>query len=129
MSSMSHLLLEVYCDLSDKGSVPEYCLYGPGHPGSHCFGEQCKYMSCTLCPNELAYGGPTGLVEHFEHCAGFGGSMCPEDADEETERFLIEKWKEICVKKIDEALREFHQKYGEGKKSGGTGEKRNISEE
>lgn len=108
---MRHLLLEVYCDAPNEGPIPDYCVYGPGYPGSHCFGENCMYVSCTSCPNELAYVGPTGLVEKFHHCAGFGGNMYPENIDKEIESFLIKKWEEICVKKIEEAVQEFHQKY------------------
>lgn len=108
---MRHLLLEVYCDVPNERSIPDYCVYGPGNLGPHCFEENCNYLSYTLCPNELAYVGTTGLVKEAAHCAGFGGSMCPENMDEETESVLIKKWEELCVKKIEEAVQEFHKKY------------------
>ena len=107
---MKHLLLEVYCDCKDE-TKPLYCTHGIGWPGSHCFENNCKYLSYTNCPNEIAYAGTTGVVEKIEHFIGFGGDMYPENCDEESERFLIQKWQEICEEKIAEAYKQFKSKY------------------
>ncbi|MBP1046607.1 hypothetical protein I6N96_09935 [Enterococcus sp. BWM-S5] len=67
-------------------------------------------ISFTYAPYELAYAGSKGIVYNIEDLAGFGGDMeiDPEEENYEAKRGkLIEKWQEIAVKKIDEAMKEY----------------------
>lgn len=105
---MKHLLLEVYCDC--KLEIPSYCLNDLNstyRPGSHCFENNCKYLSYTDCPNEIAYAGELGIIETLEDFIGFGGEMEPNSNDVEKREFLLTKWRDICRKKISEAHEEY----------------------
>lgn len=106
---IKHLLLEVYCDCEvSKGQTkPTYCLNGLNNPGSHCFENECKFLSYTNAQNEIAYVGINGLVDQFDDCVGFGGEMEPELNDAELRKRLVSKWKNICKNKIDEAYDEY----------------------
>lgn len=106
---IKHLLLEVYCDCnSNNGDTePNFCANGAGWPGSHCFENNCRFLSYTNCSNEIAYAGDTGVVEKLEHFIGFGGEMLPEPYDENQEKKLIDKWRDICILKISEAYEDF----------------------
>lgn len=108
----THLLMEVYCDCNKKNSdKPKFCLNGINRPGPHCFENNCKFLSYTECENEIAYVGQKSIVESWEHCVGFGGEMEPDsnsNSNDDQERgVLINKWKEICIKKISEAFDEY----------------------
>jgi hypothetical protein len=101
---MKHVLLEMYCNCgTNKKEKPTYCS-GIGHI---CIQNSCKYLGCTYCPNEIAFASSNGVVESFDDCIGFGGEMEPETNDLNTRDVLLEKWKDICKKKIDEAYEEY----------------------
>lgn len=103
---MKHLLLEVYCDC-ESCNEPSFCSHGANNPGSHCFENNCKFLSYTNCPNEISYSGDSGIVESVEDYVGFGGDMLPEPYNEENKKMLIKKWKEICISKISQAYNEY----------------------
>jgi hypothetical protein len=104
----THLLMEVYCDCNKKNSdKPKFCLNGINKPGSHCFENNCKFLSYTECANEIAYVGHDSIVESWDQCVGFGAEMEPDSKDEQERENLINKWKEICIKKISEAHDEY----------------------
>lgn len=101
---MKHILLECFCDCEDKNEkLP--CYERNGQLGIYCFQCGCKYLSYTKCPNEIAYANEEGVVENELDSVGFGGDMDGND-DNET-KVLIDKWHEICRKKIDEAYEEY----------------------
>ncbi|URZ05407.1 hypothetical protein [Clostridium felsineum] len=100
---MKHVLLEMYCKCNTEKEKPNYC----DVIGHNCIHHNCKYLSTTCCPNEIAFAGSTGVVESFDDCIGFGGEMEPETLDSSEYGVLLSKWKEICKKKIDEAYDEY----------------------
>ena len=104
--NMKHLLLEVYCDCSQK-EKPAYCLKVGGEIGIHCFSNQCKNLSYTYADHEIAYASDFGVVEQLNDWIGFGGDMEPENLDETKRNELICEWKNICKKKIKEAYKEY----------------------
>ncbi len=102
---MKHVLLELYCDcdIKNEKEKPKYCC----DFGDTCFEHNCQYLSYTYCPNEIAFAGASGVVESFDDCIGFGGDMEPEPYDENEVEILLNEWKSICKKKIDEAYDEY----------------------
>lgn len=100
---MKHVLLEMYCDCNAKTEKPKYC-NGIGHI---CIQHSCEYLGCTYCPNEIAFAGSFGVVESIDDCIGFGGEMEPEINDSGEVDILLNEWKSICKKKIDEAYDEY----------------------
>ncbi|HOV28358.1 MAG TPA: hypothetical protein PK566_18635 [Pseudobacteroides sp.] len=104
---IKHLLLEVYCDCEDDIDEPSFCHRGSNFPGIHCFENNCKFLSYTYCPNEISYSSELGLIESMKDCIGYGGDMLPKPYDEETQKNLVEKWKQICIRKISEAYNEY----------------------
>lgn len=106
-----HILLEIYCGYNNRKDKsikpPEYCKYGVGFPGYHCFDNECPFRSFTQCPNEFAYAGEFGEVKDGSSYVGFGGEMEPDDNDEKEREKLLKLWEDISKKKIDEAYDEF----------------------
>lgn len=102
---MKHVLLEIYCDCNFEieEDKPLYC----DEIGVNCFKNNCKYLSYTYCPNEIALTGSKGIVEILDDSIGFGGEMEPESNDLKDRKILLEKWKSICRKKVNEAYDEY----------------------
>lgn len=102
----SHLMLEVYCDYASDKKLPKFCINSAYKPTKKCFENSCKFLSYTDCENEIAYIGEIGLSEYD---IGFGGDMNPNSDDNFylNEKKMIEMWKSICKKKIDEAYEEY----------------------
>ncbi|MBL1224977.1 hypothetical protein [Enterococcus sp. BWR-S5] len=104
MLRMKHVLLEVFFD-DERVKLEEVLTHT-----SDLEELMYKEVKFTYAPNELAYAGSNGIVYNIEDMAGFGGDMEiePEEENYEAKRAkLIEKWQEIAVKKIDEAVDEY----------------------
>jgi hypothetical protein len=102
---MKHVLLEIYCDYNTENENENpLCCNGIGNA---CMESNCKYLSYTNCPHEIAFTGSTGVVESFDECIGFGGEMESETNDSSEREILLKEWKSICKKKIDEAYDEY----------------------
>lgn len=103
---MNHLLLEVYCDYNKKNKDDKIaCKIMNYKIGLHCLQSNCKYFSYTKCPNEIAYVNQEGVTENELCFIGFGGEMDTDNLSERVE--LLEKWKQTCIKKIDEAYESY----------------------
>lgn len=107
---MKHMILECYCDCKEKKSGL-LCEKDDFKIGSYCLKNSCKYFSYTIAPNEIAYSNDKGIVENELDFVGFGGEMNPEDNDKIEE--CIDKWHEICTRKIDEAYEEYMMDLGD----------------
>lgn len=102
--TMRHLLLEVFCDHDkERNKDPQICILGSGNPTDSCFENKCKYLSYTKTSNELVYVNENGLDEYS---IAFGGEMLPED--EKDDKKMLDIWKKICIKKIEEAYEEYN---------------------
>lgn len=104
---MNHLLLEVYCDCPKINSKLA-CSKSNFKLGIHCFKSQCKYLSYTKCPNEIAYVNEEGITDNDECFIGYGGDMEPEDSKKR--ELTIKEWRTICLQKIDEAYKTYMEK-------------------
>ena len=93
------MILECYCDCEEK-KPGLLCEKDDFKIGSYCLKNSCKYFSYTIAPNEIAYSNDKGI----------GGDMNPEDNDKIKE--CIDKWHEICTRKIDEAYEEYMMNLG-----------------
>lgn len=102
---MKHVLLEIYCDYDEENENEKTICCNV--IGNSCMESNCKYLSYTICPYEIAFTGSTGVVESFDECIGFGGKMEPETNDSSEREILLKEWKSICKKKIDEAYDEY----------------------
>ena len=102
---MKHVLLEIYCNCNTESENEKpICCNGIGNG---CMENNCKYLSYTNCPYEIAFAGCTGVIESFDDCIGFGGEMEPETNNSSEREMLLKEWKSICKKKIDEAYDEY----------------------
>lgn len=99
---MKHLLIEAYCDGNEREDVP---CKGGLNIGIHCL--LCPRFSYAECSNELAICGSHGEIGQNDFI-GFGGDMEPDNMENRKE--CIDRWKEICRKKIDEAYDEYMNK-------------------
>ncbi|MDB2154093.1 hypothetical protein [Clostridium butyricum] len=100
---MKHVLLEMYCSLKKENEKPIYC----EGVGDICIHNKCEYMGCTYCPNEIAFASEQGIVKSFDDCIGYGGEMEAEEYNSDETKILLNEWKTICKKKIDEAYDEY----------------------
>lgn len=100
-------LFELICglDTDSEVEVPTFCMYGVGKPGGYCLDNPCPHISACPVPRTLAYTNKYGFVEDD---ASFDEGIYIED-DEIDERMekLLNRWEDICVKKIDEAYKEY----------------------
>lgn len=98
-------MLETYCGVDPKkDKIPKFCISKAKKTGYHCYENECKFKSFTKVTNQISY-----LNENGEsiYDIGFGGDMYPDDFDENKTKELLEVWKEICKRKIDEAFEEY----------------------
>lgn len=104
---MKHIIMEIYCDYQKNKNKVQNC------KGLciECFSNSCKYLSYTYCPNEIAYSSQSGIVEEVNHYIGFGGEMEPDEYNKLQSVKLKSKWKEICLKKINETYSEYMEYY------------------
>ncbi|TCP52763.1 hypothetical protein EV586_1076 [Tumebacillus sp. BK434] len=78
--TIKHVLLELLCSKnSNEDGVPAYCRNGFGEPGYHCLENNCKHVSFTYAPHEIAYSAEYGEVPDSDAWIGFGGEMVPQD--------------------------------------------------
>lgn len=99
---MKHVLLEMYC-IKEEQEKPTHCK----GIGEMCIHNRCEYLACTYCPNEIAYTNELGIVESFDNCIGYGGEMEPKDCNPDRKALMLNQWKNICKKKIDEAYEDY----------------------
>lgn len=102
----NHVLLEVFCTKAINGPddpIPSFCESNATNPGYYCLWNKCLYMTFTSCENTFCYVGEDSTAVND---VGFGGDMLPQKTDED-EKVLIEYWKEICLRKINEAFTEY----------------------
>ncbi len=95
MKAINHVLLEVFCrkDCQAPGErCPDYCPSQGAWAGYPCLFHGCKYVDFTSCENTLCYIGP-------DSDEVYGISMGEEEN--------LDSWKEIAVRKIDEAYDEY----------------------
>lgn len=98
---MKHVLVEIFCFKDQE--EPKFC-EGIGYM---CIHNNCQYMGCTYCPNEIAYVGTKGVVESYEDSIGFGGDMVSKEENANDEQRLKNEWETICKRKINEAYYEY----------------------
>lgn len=105
MCYYSHIMLETYCGIDiEKDKIPKFCILGAKKTGYHCYENDCEFKACTKVPNQISYVDENSVCRYD---IGFGGEMCPDDFDDDKTKELLKIWKEICIKKIDEAFDEF----------------------
>ncbi|MDY4544179.1 MAG: hypothetical protein SPE00_02525 [Bacilli bacterium] len=100
---IKHLLIECFCDYDskDKNSI---CFTG-NKINIDCLKHNCVHFMYTKCPNEIAYANEEGVVEKETDFIGFGDEMEKENVKDK--KILINKWKEICREKINEAYEQY----------------------
>lgn len=104
---MKHLLLEVFCDCNSYDEKPMFCHNGFGEFGQHCFSNNCRFLSYTSCPYEIAFTNKGGVINSQNDWIGFGGDMEPDTNEISERNILLSEWERICKKKIQEAYHEY----------------------
>lgn len=100
---MKFLLLELKCTC--KQNKPIYCEYGINETDVHCIENKCEFLEYLNCNNELIYSG-NGIIENTESYANITKYL-KKIKNKKLRKQNIKKWKEISLKKINEAFYEY----------------------
>lgn len=100
---MRFLLLEIICTC--KENQPEYCEYGINKTDIHCIENRCEFLKYSNCKDELVYS-KDGIIENKSFCANIKSDLSKIKNKKIREQH-IKKWREISLKKINEAFDEY----------------------
>ena len=87
-----------------KEAIPAFCKRGVSHPGYHCLLNKCGYASYTHAENELVFAGEYGEAPNDESLIAIGDLS--DQYDEPQLIKLKKEWRDLCTKKVSEAILE-----------------------